>query len=600
MKKYREIGILMGCSRIKSALPMLLLLPALAMKPVFAQEGEEKRGIRIESNNSVEPISRPFVQPHFEEPRFTRSADEVVGDVRVLPEPEAVAVEDRRVENATTMDVARIELNGCSVFSAGQIEEWTAPYSGRKVSVDELQSLRQFLSLQYLQLGYVNSGVIIPEQSIADGVIVFEAIEGHLDQVALTGNDDIDSRYIEHRLRKGLASPLNVNSLQDALRSLQQNRLIGKVDAQLKPLTGLGEAELGLHVVEAPSRDLAVAVSNHRSTSIGSGVLEVAYTDHNLTGAGDRLDVQLALTEGLEEIALAYALPIPDTDLLITSYLSTSDSEVVEKPFEQLDIESESTSYGVRLSGPIRFAEQFPLSVYVGMNHRESDAFLLGQPFSFSSGAVDGESSSTTIEFGADFIARSSIQVLAANLSVRQGIDALDASVSDSGDIPDGEFTAIYGQVQYALRMEQIAGSQLIVRGAFQNSLDALLPLEKIAIGGHSTVRGYRENQLVRDNGVILSAEWRVPVFQSEQSTHNLQGILFADWGEAWDEDVPDQEDEKIAIGSVGAGLLWTPLPDLEFELFWAEALDDEITDGQMGKWQDDGIHVALRYGVSF
>ena len=43
---------------------------------------------------------------------------------------------------------------------------------------------------------------------------------------------------------------------------------------------------------------------------------------------------------------------------------------------------------------------------------------------------------------------------------------------------------------------------------------DPLLPIEQIAIGGIDTVRGYRENQLVVDNGWMTSAELRIPLGQ--------------------------------------------------------------------------------------
>lgn len=556
---------------------------------LWAQDGESKRGIKL----------RNLVQPHFDEPRFSEPAEDILPNFQVLPEPELSPDESGSIENSATLNVVKVDVRGYTVFTESELETWVSPYEGRTVSVDELQSLRQFLSVQYLQRGYVNSGVIIPEQSVVDGVVVMEAIEGKLTRLALTGNEDLGSRYINHRVGKGVDEPLNVNTLQAALRALQQDRLIRKVDAQLKPMAGLGEAELLLNVSEAPSRELGIEISNHRSTSIGSGVLEFDYADHNLSGHGDRLDVQLAFTEGLDEVAVAYTMPIPDTDLSLSGYYTDSNSEVVEKPFDQLEIESESSSYGFSLAGPLSFADRYPVTMYFGMNHRDSDAFLLGEPFSFSAGAVAGESSSTTVEMGVDFVARTGSQVLALNLSVRQGLDALDATIADLGEVPDGEFTAIYGQAQYARRLD-MASSQIIVRGAFQNSLDALLPLEKIAVGGSSTVRGYRENQLVRDNGIVLSAEWRVPLFQSEDTVHNLHGVLFADWGEAWDEDVPSQDDEKIAIGSVGAGVFWEPISNLELEFFWAEALDDDVIENQSGKLQDDGIHIAIRYGVQF
>ena len=55
--------------------------------------------------------------------------------------------------------------------------------------------------------------------------------------------------------------------------------------------------------------------------------------------------------------------------------------------------------------------------------------------------------------------------------------------------------------------------SHLILRASTQLASDALLAMEKFVVGGHATVRGYRENQFVRDNGFAASAELRFPLF---------------------------------------------------------------------------------------
>jgi hemolysin activation/secretion protein len=42
-------------------------------------------------------------------------------------------------------------------------------------------------------------------------------------------------------------------------------------------------------------------------------------------------------------------------------------------------------------------------------------------------------------------------------------------------------------------------GDQYVLRNDLQLAKDPLLPLEQFTVGGASTVRGYRENQLVKD-----------------------------------------------------------------------------------------------------
>lgn len=50
-----------------------------------------------------------------------------------------------------------------------------------------------------------------------------------------------------------------------------------------------------------------------------------------------------------------------------------------------------------------------------------------------------------------------------------------------------------------------------VARAAAQLTPDSLLPLEQFSVGGIATVRGYGQNQLVTDNGVLGSLEVRLP-----------------------------------------------------------------------------------------
>jgi hypothetical protein len=102
--------------------------------------------------------------------------------------------------------------------------------------------------------------------------------------------------------------------------------------------------------------------------------------------------------------------------------------------------------------------------------------------------------------------------VIAARSTFSLGVDALGATVN-GGPVPDGQYLAWLGQFQWVRRFDD-RGDQFVFRTDLQLAEDPLLPLEQFAVGGASTVRGYRENQLVRDNGFVTSAELRIPTFR--------------------------------------------------------------------------------------
>jgi hemolysin activation/secretion protein len=120
-------------------------------------------------------------RPDYEEPRLKReSAD-------VLP-PVAAPLPQRSLAGSVSVFVREIVLVDGSVFSRLELEPVFAPYLNRQLTNEHLQELRQRLSLLYFDAGYVNSGVILPDQEVADGRIVFREVRGRLTGIEIQGN----------------------------------------------------------------------------------------------------------------------------------------------------------------------------------------------------------------------------------------------------------------------------------------------------------------------------------------------------------------------------------------------------------------------------
>ena len=571
------------------AFALVAAMFALVSAAVTAEEGQ--RGLK----------SSIPVKPQFDDPRFQEDQSEPLDQRQVLPDPPSRPSSDS-IRAEPSFFVNEISLVGGSVFAATELSPIVSAYEKRQVTMEELQSLRQQLSLMYFERGYVNSGVIIPDQTIRDGIVEFRIIEGSVTNVRLAGNEDLNANYVLDRINLGVDEPLNVNDLQRALRRVKNDRLIRKIDAQLKPLAEPGTAELDVSVAEAESRQASIVIDNYRPPSVGAEGLTVAYSDFNLTGMGDALGLRFSGSEGSLNAGLDYEYPLTASGSTLRGFFNYSDSEVVEEPFSQLDIESESQDYGLVYSTPVYEHNSTSIDVNLGVNHKDSSSFLLGEPFSFSSGAIEGESKSTDVSLGSNFVHREASQVYAFSLTWRQGLDLLGSNIADNSNTPDSEFSAIVGQGQYASKLGFIPGGQFIARTAFQLAFDPLLSINKFAIGGHSTVRGYRENQLVRDNAVTASLELRLPVFVDDKGndTANFQVIPFVDWGQAWDKEATNQTDEKLDIASVGLGFAWQPVKGVNLNVFWGEALEDDVKNENGDDLQDDGLHFSLGYGLTF
>jgi hemolysin activation/secretion protein len=515
-----------------------------------------------------------------------------------------------RISALPSLFLKEVRLEGNQVIASELLQARIAGYQGRVISAEELQEIRHILSEYYREQGYINSGALIPDQEVKDGVVLIKIIEGRLTDIEVSGNEYLRTPYIERRVRSAEETVLNTKDLQERLQILQQNPLIKRFNAQLGPGLRLGEARLDLEIIEERPYQFGLNFNNHRSPSVGAYRAELWGRHRNLSGWGDTLSARYGLTEGLKDYTLDYSIPLNARDTVLALHAERSDSEVVAEPFNQIDIESQSDTYSIALRHPFYqvYTEDFHyklLEAGISLEKRASETWLLGRPFSFSPGVQDGKSKLTVARLTQNWLDRSRTRVIAAYSSFNIGLDALDATLNDGLDEqgnpaiePDGEFFSWIGQFRWIERLPDAWDSQLWFRADLQWANDDLLPLEKFAIGGAATVRGYRENQLTRDSGLVLSLEWRVPIATlkiPKLSTREGDGTLFLapfmDYGRGWNHGLETPTPKYLL--SAGLGLLWTPSEHLRAELYWGHALKDAPAQ-QDRDLQDDGIHFAV------
>jgi hemolysin activation/secretion protein len=513
----------------------------------------------------------------------------------VLP-PVAPKEDEERGGPVLKVFVRKINIRGSTVFSKGELDNITKQYVGREVTSEDLEALRQTLTRYYIKKGYVNSGAIIPDQKVVNGVITLRVIEGKVSNIEVRGNRWFTEGYLQSRLALGTDPPVNITKLQQSLQLLQQNELLERLQAELKAGIKPGESVLRVTVQERPPVLVTAGFDNYQPPSVGSerGWLSVAH--RNLTGHGDALRLSYGRSQGVNpQLDIGYALPITAHDTTVSMRYRKNDFAVVEEPFEPLNIESKSDIYHLSLRQPLYrdLNQEFALSL--AGERLWNRTSLLGEPFSFSPGAVDGESTVTAVRFSQEWTYRTQREVVAARSRFSLGVDALGATTHGSG-LPDGRFLSWLGQFQWT-RLLRPYDLQLIFRTDIQLSSDPLLPLEQIAVGGRYSVRGYRENQLVRDQGLIASLESRIPLVRNVPWAEYLQVVPFVDFGEAWNKDV--QTPSPRSISSVGLGMRWAAtLMEYPFhlrpqvEIYWGYRL--RHVENPENDLQDDGIHFQL------
>lgn len=515
----------------------------------------------------------------------------------VLPPPDLQLEESNASLRVLVVD---FQFVGNTVYTDKELRAVVADMVGKALGNQQLEEARQRLTALYVSDGYVNSGLLLNDQDLVGGVVVFTVEEGELDRVNFTGIGRLRVGPITSMLRRRAGQPLNLNELREGLLTLKGDPNVKRVNAELRPGEERGKSVLDIEIEERSPWRLDLAVRNDRPPSVGSTTIETRAAHSNVTGYGDHFEWRHGWFHGgveemefseLDDWGVSYEVPIRHQGLSVRAFYDEVDFDVLEEPFTTLGANSRSSTagFGFRYS----LVERLERQVLLGLTaeRRRSQTELLGEPFSLSPGAVDGETTMTVLRFSQEWIERSQRRVMALRSTFSLGVDLLGAS--DDGSDRDGTFLAWLGQGQYVLRLGETQ-NQLLLTGSLQWASDPLLSLEQFSIGGGYTVRGYRENELVRDMGAMASLELHVPVWFSGTGRPILSLVPFFDVGAGWNTDSELQPGEEIA--SLGAGLVFEPHDRVSGRFFWGYPLNDIETD--QDDLQDLGIHFRLNVSI--
>jgi len=468
--------------------------------------------------------------------------------------------------------VREIRITGSTVFTPEELANVTRPYLDRELTSEDLEALRVALTLLYVNNGYVTSGAMLPDQTVADGIVNYQIIEGRLSAVDVEGNRWFRSSYLQKRFNLDAGPPLNVNALQQRLQLLLEDSRIQRLNADLKPGVTRGESVLDVRVEERTPYKLYTEYNNYQSPAVGENRGLVTLEHENLTGNGDILFAQYGASDGLNPLLdFKYTLPVSAYDTAISYEYRKNTLNVIEQPFQDLNIKSYSDIYTLTLKQPVYHTLNSLIALELTGERLSDKTYLLGEPFSLEPGANNGRSVVTAIRTAQEFVYRTQNQVIAARSRFSFGINALDATINKGGR-PDGIFFSWLGQFQWVRRLGFL-DSYVIFRSDVQHSDSPLLSLEQISIGGRYGVRGYRENTMLRDRALITSFESRLPLIQNVYGFDYIELAHFVDFGRGWDTNRETLGPKDLS--SVGVGLRWglTPFGRVpfrpQFEIYW-------------------------------
>ncbi len=500
---------------------------------------------------------------------------------------------------AAGFDLFEFAVEGNSVLPDVEIERAVYPSLGPGKTAADVEKARAALEAAYQQAGYLSVSVVVPEQSVADGLIRLQVIEGQVERLKVSGNrytarSDLRAEVPELAAGSVPHFPTMQAELAQAGRSPDR-----RVTPLLRPGVRPGTMEVELAVEDELPLHGNIELNNRQSPDTSPLRLEAGIRYSNLFqkqhSAGLNYVVAPEDPSEVSVLAAFYSAPLSATRS-VSTFIQHSNSNIASAVGS--NVLGKGTTFGARFSQtlpqPAGVANFFH-SISLGMDFKDlaESQNALGAdrketPLRYSPLVAQytfsnfGESGDLTGNLG-----------LVVNLNSNprdvdcQGVQMEQFACRRAHARPS--FSIFRGDVGYSHRL---FGWEGMAKLDFQISGQPLVSPEMILAGGMDSVRGYYEGEVAGDVGWRLRSELRTPTLV-EFAGSNLRVVGFVEGGRVWlNEPLPGQVAD-FSLASAGLGLNFKgrkggPL----FVMDVAQALQD----GPRTERGSRRVHVRLGY----
>jgi hemolysin activation/secretion protein len=519
----------------------------------------------------VKPEGAPAI------PELPKSPRSPAGDKPINPDQPNLTIKAVIIvkTSAEIQDAGVPATNGVIVhdipfLSGPDFQKVVAPFLGRTLTENAIRDVQDAIILYCRNRGKLLVDVVLPEQSIDNGVLQLWFLEGRVGQIDVNnpGKKWFKDKLIRRDIRLQPGDPVDSDKLTDDLNWVNANPF-RQVDVSFKPGTKLELTDVELNVNDRIPLRPYVGYEDSGTRFTGEDRFLAGFNWGNVFGLDQQLNYQYATDAKFDLVhanAASYLIPLPwrHTLMFYGSYVQgRADFSSIGNPTSS---EGRSWQTSVRYSIPLRHIMNYRHEISAGFDFKESNNSLQ------AGGNVVLQNSDTDI---AQYVAEYSGLVPDRFGQTSVGAEFYYSPGHMTPDNTDTAFnllrTDAKASYMYArLNLERDTalpvGFTWILKGWYQASNQRLLPSEEFALGGYSTIRGYDERVISGDDGWVVNNELRTPPFsllnfvRIHDMPDQLQFLGFFDCGaeSVIDANPSDGTDPNKTLYSIGAGLRYT------------------------------------------
>jgi hemolysin activation/secretion protein len=365
-------------------------------------------------------------------------------------------------------------------------------YIGKRVDFSQIQQLVQDINDLYTRKGIVTASAVLPPQTLNNGVLKVQLVEGKLASVAVTGGHQVPDDFVLGRVR--LTRGDNVVDVPAAAKDITyfNNVYDAQLRMSLQPGKGFGTTDVALQLIEPQKNQLSFFIDNQGVPSTGKTEAGVFYHRYGLLTTDDNFLAYGTYSEGSTSGTLSYDAPITPVGTRLGVTYSRSSIDVISGPSEPLNISGRSQSAGVTLTQPLHVSPNWSFFVIGGASYGTSKSFSNTTPL------VDSTTRKYSLALNANYSSQKFAFSITPQISQAVAKDHLEPSKRNI-NLFTGSFNGSY----------QLGnGVVLTTNGAWQYTNTKLLPGDLLfQVGGPTTVRGFPSDASAGDSGYFAQFE---------------------------------------------------------------------------------------------
>jgi hemolysin activation/secretion protein len=449
----------------------------------------------------------------------------------------------------------KVVIEGATVYSSDQLQKAYAALLDTEVTLARLFEIAQQIQRRYRQDGYLLARVVVPPQTVSDGVFQIQVIEGFIDRVRIEGDIGPVTKRIQTYLDKitirdpisGKPRPLRE---QDAERYLLLANDIPGIRAfgVLQRGAELGASELVVRT-ERKCLDAFFLINNRGSKFTGPMRGAFSLRHNAATVFGESVEALLFATEAGEQQfwQIAYEQFLGGEGLKLSLAGGYGPSEP-GFDLRSLDVETRSWSVRTAFTYPLIRSRRTNFYLGAGLDAVDQTVDLLGSRLSKDRLRV--------IHMDASYDFRDDLRgQTALGLGLRQGLSFLGASESGDQNLSreggDPQFTSFnISASRYQALIYQF-GLSLSAKG--QYAFNKLLNDELFRLGADTFGRGYDPSELSGDSGVGFRGELQYTEGRQWGPLWGYQPYGFYDAGVVWNRG--SDVGKRLSLASAGIGV---------------------------------------------